>query len=520
MAITKTITANGYNSVAKASRHKFSLRVNEDTTSDNSSFMGFSFTLAPIQIGWDWADWKTSNKTISYEIKFTEDIIDEETNEVKTNELYKRTGTIPAYNGSSTVTIESGSNIEIPHNSDGTKTINISFKVTDSTGASYTCGNASASGTLTLSELHKAPEITSVAMTETNTQLTGLEVANNTIVQYLSNKDLVVTVSTYDDATITNCSIYHNNILIGTSTTNTIKINFSNVAKLMDSGTGNVGLTIAVTDSKNGYSTRIFNFPVIKYTKPTIETTSTTIKRKTSGGTVLTDNKVLLNFVGTCYKGNDVIGNANKPTVQYKIWNTTEPSYTTLTSTNTANVTVKDYEISNILYTSVYNYKIKIYDSFTNSEENPIEKASIVPTGVSVWSEYKDRVDFKKITQGNKAVVLEPTTLYETTEGTGENITLNDSSANYKYIEIFYYNANYQNIYSSVKVPEPNGKQIELQTVYPDMSNSRMYLLGTYYSCSDKALNYVSGYGLAISGSSVYGVAQDTIKIVKVIGYK
>ena len=262
----------------------------------------------------------------------------------------------------------------------------------------FTPSSASASGSLTLTKLHDAPSITSFSLVEKNTQITNLSVPNNTIVQYLSNKTATINVSTYDNATITNYSVYLNNVLIGSSKSNTITINFANIGELIDSGTGKVGLMVAVTDSLGGYSTKIFDFSVIKYTRPTIEKTSTTIKRKTGNGTVLTDNKVLLNFVGTCYKGNDVIGNANKPTVQYKIWNTSEPSYSTLTTPNTSNVTIKDYEISNILYTSTYNYKIKIYDVFTTTETTINVKTDKVPTGVSVWTEYKDRVDFKRIT--------------------------------------------------------------------------------------------------------------------------
>ena len=273
----------------------------------------------------------------------------------------------------------------------------ISISSTMSSG-DFTPSSASANGSLTLTKLHDAPIITSLSLTETNTQMTSLGVANNTIVQYLSNKTATINVSTYDNATINKYSIYHNNVLIGTSTSNTITINFANVGELIDSGTGKVGLMVAVTDSLGGYNTKMFDFSVIKYTRPTIEKTSTTIKRKTGNGTVLTDNKVLLNFVGTCYKGNDVIGNANKPTVQYKIWNTTEPNYSTLTTPNSANVSIKDYEISNILYTSTYNYKIKIYDVFTTTETIINVKSDKVPTGVSVWTEYKDRVDFEKIT--------------------------------------------------------------------------------------------------------------------------
>ena len=276
-------------------------------------------------------------------------------------------------------------------------TISISSSMSSS---DFTPSSASASGSLTLTKLHDAPNITSFSLTEKNTQLTNLKVENNTIVQYLSNKTATINVSTYDNATITKYSVYHNNVLIGSSTTNSMTINFANIGELIDSGTGKVGLMVAVNDSLGGYSTKMFDFTVIKYTRPTIEKTSTTIKRKTGNGTVLTDNKVLLNFVGTCYKGDDVIGNANKPTVQYKIWNTTEPSYSTLTTSNVANVNIKDYEISNIIYTSTYNYKIKIYDVFTTTETTANLKVDKVPTGVSVWTEYKDRVDFVKSTIG------------------------------------------------------------------------------------------------------------------------
>lgn len=384
--ITKTINANG-----SKGHHKFTLRVSEDTTSGNSSFLGYSFTLSPIQTGWNW-NWSGNPERISYSIT------------IGTNTY---SGTIGIYDGSSTVTLKSGSNIEIPHNSDGTKTIDISFKVTDTTGAAYTCGNASASGSMELSQLHQAPEITSVDLVENNTKLTNLSVDNNTIVQYLSNKTFTINAN-YDDATISNCSIYHNNVLIGTSTTNEVVVDFSKVSELITTetnGTHYVGLTIAVTDSKSGYSTRIFNFPVIKYTRPSIEATSTTIKRKTGNGTVLTDNIAILNFVGTCYKGDDVIGNANIPTVQYKIWNGTEPDYTTLTTPNTANITISDYQINNIIYTNVYNYKIKIYDIFVDTETITNYKSSKVPTGKSVFSEYKDRVDFLNITIEGKKVV-------------------------------------------------------------------------------------------------------------------
>ena len=267
--------------------------------------------------------------------------------------------------------------------------------------ASFSPKTAKASGILSLTPLHTPPVINNVSILETNQKMITLGVPNDTLVQFLSQKKFTIDTTTYDDATVTNYSIYHNNVLIGTSTTNEINVNFNNVSELMDSGTGYVGLSVAITDSLGGNTTRIFNYPVIKYTRPSIETTSTTIKRKTGNGTVLTDNIATLNFVGTCYKGNDVIGNENIPKVEYKIWNTTEPEYIALSTPNTANIKIENHDIQNILYTSVYEYKVKLSDSFNTIEDNTKK----VPTGQSVWSEYKDRVDFLKITEKKKEVV-------------------------------------------------------------------------------------------------------------------
>ena len=379
MALNKTITANG-----SRNHHRFTLSVNEDSTQGNSSLISFTFILSPIIQGYDWYGWGGS---ISYSITIGDNTY---------------SGTIPSYDGRSTIVLNSASNIEIPHNADGTKTIAVAFSVSDGAGQSYTCGNASASDTFTLSVLHKAPLITNVALQEMNNQLTALSVANDLIIQYLSVKKFTITATLFDSATLSSCSVYYNNALIGTANSNQVTVDFSNVSELILAN-NKVGLQIQVVDSKGGISSQNYNYNVIKYTRPTIENTSSTIKRKTGGGTNLTDNKANLNFVGTCYKVNDIIGNANTQQVQYKVWNNTEPSYTNVASTASGNnITVTNYEISNVLYTSTYNYKIKIYDTFGNYAE----KSGTIPTGKSIWSEYKDRVNFDRATVKNKDVEI------------------------------------------------------------------------------------------------------------------
>ena len=280
--------------------------------------------------------------------------------------------------------------------------INISSSMSS---GDFTPSYASASGTMQLTILHLGPEITSVNLAELNTDVSDAGVLGYHIVQYLSIKKFTVNATYSDDATLSNLKVYHNNVLIGTSLTNEVTVDFANVGLLKTIQPGEYLMTNMVfelTDSLGSKTTTTYSYRVILYTLPTYENTSTLIKRKTGSGTVLTDNIGLLNFVGTCYLANDNIGNNNSVTVEYKIWDTddTEPvNYTDITSSSAAlgnDITITNYQISNLLFTDTYNYKIKISDSFGNSEE----KIGLLPTGVAVWTEYKDRVDFLKLTVG------------------------------------------------------------------------------------------------------------------------
>ncbi len=135
--ITKSITGNG----AKG-HHYFVLKVDENSTNiaNNTSSLSFSFVISNYGGAWDWYYW---GQQISYSININ-------------GKVYS--GYIPNYDGVSTVTLNSGS-LTIEHNSDGKKDINISFSVVDNTGQTYTCGNASASGTMTLTTIPRASKL-------------------------------------------------------------------------------------------------------------------------------------------------------------------------------------------------------------------------------------------------------------------------------------------------------------------------------------------------------------------------
>ena len=286
----------------------------------------------------------------------------------------------------------------------------------------FTPSSCSASGTMQLTVLHLDPVINTATMVETNSVLTALNVPNTTIVRYLSKKTITLNVTTYDSAT-PSYRLRHLNsdYALPSSTTYQSSNVFTNVDYTTHDvaiGDGKANLIQDIKDSLNGTATDWVYVSIngtaqkpngIAYTKPTIERANTSIKRKSGSGTTLTDNKAVLNLKAKIYKTTtDVIGNSNNiQQIGYKIWeqNSSEPSnYTTLSPTidSNGNVTVNGVEITNKNYTKTYYYKIIIKDRFGYQD---IVEGSL-PTGQSVWTEYKDRVDFLNVTKQGKEIYL------------------------------------------------------------------------------------------------------------------
>ena len=152
-----SITSNG-----SKGHHKFTLTVTnklEGTSiKDNASTVSFSFGISSLGGGYNWEQWGAN---ITY---------------VVTINGTQYTGSIASYDGYSDVTLKSGS-LTVKHNDDGKKTISFSFSVKDTSGQTYTCGNASASGSLTLETIPRYLSITSLyvsSVTETSVAVTWI----------------------------------------------------------------------------------------------------------------------------------------------------------------------------------------------------------------------------------------------------------------------------------------------------------------------------------------------------------
>lgn len=308
----------------------------------------------------------------------------------------------------------------VPNTSNPTTiTINSTFSSGD-----FTPSYASASGTMQLTILHLDPTIQTAEVKETDTTMINLGIPDTTVVRYLSQKRFTLHATAYDDATLS-YRIFGFRYSGNTQSSNVFNINFKTNAQytIFDN---KANLSQQITDNMGGatigdINVLINNVPsllnVIEYLKPSIEKTSTTIKRKSGGGVNLTDNKATLNLKATIYKVNNVIGNHNSITqIGYKVWDSdsSEPSsYTPITPTPTPDangvITISNLEINNISYTDTFNYKIIVKDNYDYSD---IAEGTI-PIGVSVWTEYKNRVDFLNITKQDKEIYPN---IYSTTE--------------------------------------------------------------------------------------------------------
>lgn len=114
--------------------------------------------------------------------------------------------------------------------------------------------------------------------------------------------------------------------------------------------------------------------------------------------------------------------------------------------------------------------------------------------------------------------VLVPTILYDNSSGDNGNITLSDSAANYDYIEIFY--RNNDNTYSSVKVDDADGKNVNLMSIMPYTST---YLKGTIVAISTNTISvssYFSETTIRNNSNSSITQTQNNHYITKVLGYK
>lgn len=297
----------------------------------------------------------------------------------------------------------------------------ITFRVARETGSSSSSGylKETMCSDIEIPIGHTAPDNISYTITETDLTLQRLGIANNVFVENKSIKKFLFSYNLYDDATLSKVSIWNGASAVYSSNTNPLILDLKTQPLPSKNENGKITLKGKVTDSMNGssfaYGSGWDLYDVIEYTIPTINETLTTAKRNGQ----LT-GKVLTNLVGAFFKGE--IGNYNQQnllSIKYKFWensstveepteySNTIPSESILYTNNTFKVLNYEIGSDNESDSNYFNpkksYKIKflIKDIFNEIESS----IRAIPVGESTWTEYKDRVEFKKITIQNKDIV-------------------------------------------------------------------------------------------------------------------
>lgn len=322
-----------------------------------------------------------------------------------TENLYKNSGTINA-----------GSYVSLGYHDfeiDGdpsSSTILVEGSMSTSDFSPY---SASASGSVTLSQLHQYPNPTLGDIVELNSKLITAGIANDYFVNNLSKKSFSIGGETFDNATISKYIVHNGNNLTESNNTPVI-IDFSNTPlyyEYSDYYKRNIApFSVGIKDSfgLSAYAMYDNNY-VIPYVKPNLIPTASNVKRNGQ----LT-GKVKLNLTGTYYNGQ--VGNvSNKINLSYKYWKvgSTEPTDyieipSDVYSINGNNISILNWEvakngtvISDVDKSSAYKFKIKVVDSFDSISEIELTCSK----GEWLMARFKDRIDFKKITVGGTTVI-------------------------------------------------------------------------------------------------------------------
>ena len=232
-----SITSNG-----SKGHHEFTLTVtnNLEATSikDNASTVSYSFVISSLGGGWNWEQWGAN---ITYSITINGN---------------SYTGSIANYDGYSDVTLKSGA-FAVKHNTDGNKTISFSFSVTDTSGQSYTCGNASASGSMALATIPRYLSITSLYVSS--------KTETSAVVSWMTSDPRDSTYYSFD-----NGATWIGSATDGESLASDLKSGTFNIANLIENTTYNIKVKIKRADSQlwtesNTITFATYNYPHCEY---------------------------------------------------------------------------------------------------------------------------------------------------------------------------------------------------------------------------------------------------------------
>ena len=356
----------------------------------------------------------------------------------------------------------------------------------------------------------------------------------NTLIRYASIARITPTYSANKGATIKNVTV--NNIELGTAS-------YLDIVK--SSATSYV---IVVTDSRNLSTTFVFQsenakgdnyFNLINYMPLTIRVDN--LERNQPA-----DDKMKLEYSGNYFNGNfsSELANTLEVSYRYKKINTTENNeyseWIILNPIIDEKIYSQDFVSEAIFdYQSAFDMEIKAVDKLNTVIITNLKLNKGIP--IANWDDEKFNVN-GRLTVNNQDVTASDTlpigaiveydgdtvpegyeeyenVLYDNEEGSTENITLNDSAANYKYVEIYGYIkgdgwiGSY--LYINQKLFNPNGKTCYLGGMV-QTTNSYILWVSAAATIIDNKISIGNNY----VQTKTTDTDSNCIYITRVVGYK
>lgn len=362
----------------------------------------------------------------------------------------------------------------------------------------------------TLYIVNANPLLGSVTYKDTNSSVVSVTGNNQHIVQNKSTLRVSFTAPTFKKgASLLNHTFTLNNVT-KTTTASSGYVDFGTVDSASD-----LTLVSTVTDSRGNIARNETKITILEYKAPTAQITlhrlnnyedTTYLKVQSDYAYLNGKNSVVLQY-------------------QYKEVNGTYNTLTTINDSETTTLTTdknKEY-IFNIVVTDTlggtYSKEITlgkgVFPLFIDTQKNSVSM-NMFPFHERSF-EVNGDIYCNNLFSNNVFVLYDGINV----GGTLEDITLSDSVANYKYVEIFATKDNESGVWS-VKTPSPQGRIVNVGTQYYS-PNTAVQICCKNVVLQDNKLIHSTEYYINFAfytGSMISRGEQNTVKILMVVGYK
>ena len=356
---------------------------------------------------------------------------------------------------------------------------------------------------VTFSVVNANPTIESISYADVNSSITAITGNNQWIVRNKSTLQITLTnLTALKGATLSSATVNINGVVksfsgISGSSLSSANLNFGTI-----NVSSNINATIILTDSR-GFSTT--------YTKAI-----TVLNYETPYATINLARRN--NFYTQCDLLVDCtfssLNNTNSITIQYQTKKVSDSSYGALT-------TIQNNVETTINLDNSYQWNVKIIA--TDSLGSSVNYVLFVDKGIPLFFVDKDKnsIGINCFPKNDESLevngfIVGGVVLCENTKETA-NVKLTDDASNYKFLEIYY--CDNDNTYNSVRVENPNGKNVLLSIQYP-YQNGVTYIKSCLISISGKQITPINYSSMTIRSGQAPTIANSNYCYIrKVIGY-